>query len=119
MSWSPELCIGEFRPWPDTVHVVRGKTEEKRRYVSEEMLFRERVGHDEQFNRAQSLQAENAKLREDSVETALMFDTTLEYCTKLRELVKELYETAWVEHPSMFEGLFLGRIRELGIEVDP
>lgn len=23
MSWSPDLFIGEFRPWPDTVHVVR------------------------------------------------------------------------------------------------
>ena len=35
MSWSPELFIGELRPWPDTVHVVRGKTEETRRYVPE------------------------------------------------------------------------------------
>jgi len=33
MSWSPDLFIGEFRPWPDTVHVVRGKTDETRRYV--------------------------------------------------------------------------------------
>ena len=35
MSWSTELHIGELRPWPDTVHVVRGKTEETRRYVPE------------------------------------------------------------------------------------
>lgn len=35
MSWSPDLYIGELRPWPDTVHVVRGKTEETRRYVPE------------------------------------------------------------------------------------
>jgi hypothetical protein len=98
MSWSPELYIGEFRPWPDTVHVVRGKTEEKRRYVSEEMLFHERDGHDEQFERDRSLQAENAKLR---------------------ELVQELYERAWLEYPSAFERAFLGRIRELGIEVNP
>lgn len=36
----------------------------------------------------------------------------------LRELVRELYETAYPEYPSMFEKLFLERIRELGIEVD-
>ena len=36
MSWSPDLFIGEFRPWPDTVHVVRGKTDETRRYVPED-----------------------------------------------------------------------------------
>ena len=35
MSWSPELPIGEFRPWPDTVHVVRGRTGETLRYVPE------------------------------------------------------------------------------------
>lgn len=35
MSWSPELFIGELRPWPDSVHVVRGKTDEIRRYVPE------------------------------------------------------------------------------------
>ena len=35
MSWSPELYIGEFRPWPDSVHVVRGKTEETMRYFPE------------------------------------------------------------------------------------
>ena len=35
MSWSPDVYIGEMRPWPDTVHVVRGKTDEMRRYVPE------------------------------------------------------------------------------------
>ena len=49
MSWSPDLFIGEFRPWPDTVHVVRGKTEETRRYVSEDFS---------------AISRENAKLRE-------------------------------------------------------
>lgn len=39
MSWSPELFIGELRPWPDTVHVVRGKTDEMRRYVPEVSLY--------------------------------------------------------------------------------
>jgi len=35
MSWSPELFIGELRPWPDAVRVVRGVTEESRLYVPE------------------------------------------------------------------------------------
>lgn len=38
MSWSPELPIGEFRPWPDTVHVVRGRTGEMLRYVPEQAI---------------------------------------------------------------------------------
>ena len=35
MSWSPDLHIGELRPWPDSVHVVRGKADETRRYFPE------------------------------------------------------------------------------------
>lgn len=35
MSWSPELFIGELMPFPDTVHVVKGKTDEMKRYVPE------------------------------------------------------------------------------------
>ena len=35
MSWSPSVYIGEMRPWPDSVHVVRGKTDEVRRYFPE------------------------------------------------------------------------------------
>lgn len=38
MSWSPELFIGELRPFPDTVHVVKGKTDEMKRYVPEERI---------------------------------------------------------------------------------
>lgn len=41
MSWSPELPIGEFRPWPDTVHVVRGRTGETLRYVPERTCYDE------------------------------------------------------------------------------
>lgn len=40
MSWSPDLYIGELRPWPDTVHVVRDKTEEARSYVPERKAIR-------------------------------------------------------------------------------
>lgn len=35
MSWSPNLCIGEFRPWPESIYVTRDKTDETRRYVPE------------------------------------------------------------------------------------
>ncbi len=87
MSWSLELCIGEFRSWPDSVHVTRYKTDETRRYVPEK------------YSSAMQCLA--------SIENV-----------KLRELVKELYETAYPEYPSMFEKLFSERIRELGIEVD-
>lgn len=45
MSWSPELFIGDLRPWPDTVHVVRGKTDEMQRYVPERNVP-ERTCHD-------------------------------------------------------------------------
>lgn len=37
---------------------------------------------------------------------------------KLRELVRELYEIAQPEAPSMFEAEFADRMRELGVEVD-
>lgn len=45
MSWSPDLFIGELRPWPYSVHVVRGKTEEFKRYVPEDFsaISRENV----------------------------------------------------------------------------
>lgn len=32
MSWTPEVCIGELRPWPDSVRVVRGNSGEAMRY---------------------------------------------------------------------------------------
>lgn len=35
MSWTPDLYIGELRPWPDAVQVVRGNTDETRLYVPE------------------------------------------------------------------------------------
>lgn len=45
MSWSPDIFIGEFRPWPDSVYVVRGKSDETRRYVPEDFsaISRENV----------------------------------------------------------------------------
>ena len=171
MSWSPDLFIGEFRPWPDTVHVVRGKTEETRRYVPEEMLFHERDGHDEQFERARSLEDENARLRSclsDDAENARMImgenaklreqmerlvtllrvdcdidaswdglrrfwsiELTESGClmrdracraeaenAKLRGLVGDMCEWAYVDSQCDLQGEFADRMRELGIEVD-
>ena len=37
---------------------------------------------------------------------------------KLRELVVDLYEMAYLEYPSAFKSAFADRMRELGIEVD-
>ena len=133
MSWSPDLFIGEFRPWPDSVYVVRGKTDETRRYVPEEMLFHERDGHDEQFERARSLEDENARRRSclsDDAENARMI---MAENAKLRELVRIMaYCTqGWrdcdgcrmngaagiITAPAGCDGL-RDRMRELGVEVD-
>ena len=105
MSWSPDLFIGELRPWPDMVHVVRGKTEETRRYVPEEMLFHERDGHDEQFERARSLQAENAKLRE-------LVHFIMHQCNDGNPRCDECI--GW----NGGECVALQRMREMGVEVD-
>jgi len=32
MSWTPEVHIGEMRPWPESVRVVRGNSGEAMRY---------------------------------------------------------------------------------------
>lgn len=36
MSWQPEVFIGELRPWPDSVLVTKGASDERKRYVPEE-----------------------------------------------------------------------------------
>lgn len=121
MSWSPDLFIGESRPWPDTVHVVRGKTDEMRRYVPEEMLFHERDGHDEQFERARSLEDENARLRSclsDDAENARMI---MGENAKLREFADEAFSMAFnfYHGAGTVEDLreLKAEYRELGIEV--
>lgn len=40
-----------------------------------------------------------------------------EQSTKLRELVRDMYEMAYPEFPSAFEAAFADRMRKLGIEV--
>ena len=47
MSWGPDLIIGELRPWPDSVHVLRGVTGEGRDYLPERTARRARVTVDE------------------------------------------------------------------------
>lgn len=43
------MPIGGLRPWPDSVHVVRGKTDETRRYVPEMTCRMERVEDEERI----------------------------------------------------------------------
>lgn len=67
MGWSPELCIGEFRPWPESICVVRDKTDETRRYVPEDMLVRMELHECPACANVADLQdalTENEKLRE-------------------------------------------------------
>lgn len=33
MSWTAEIHMGELRPWPDVVRVVRGNTDETKAYT--------------------------------------------------------------------------------------
>ena len=60
------------------------------------------------LDRVQELQAENAKLRGAR-------DVWQENDVKLRELVRDIYESAYYEYPSYFESKFAARMRELGI----
>lgn len=48
----------------------------------------------------------------------ITYDELLAENAKLRELVRELYEIAQPEAPSMFEAEFADRMREIGIESD-
>ena len=56
------------------------------------------------------LETENAKLRGAR-------DVWQENDAKLRELVRDIYVSAYYEYPSYFESKFAARMRELGIEV--
>lgn len=127
MSWSPDVFIGELRPWPDTVHVVRGKTDETRNYVpeSERDMWRDLVGEMVHPDVCDQLQAENAKLH------AELTDLRLGSCPscgikveneRLRELcVKALGWLRWaggITCPPEVPDKFADELRELGIEVD-
>ena len=45
MSWHITEYIGELRPWPDSVHVVRGRTGETVRYFPERTCRMEPDGY--------------------------------------------------------------------------
>lgn len=64
------------------------------------------------------LSEENTKLQASNEVIAEDHAALCEHNAKLRELVRELYEIAQPEAPSMFEAEFADRMRELGIEAD-
>lgn len=105
MSWSPDLFIGEMRPWPDSVHVVRGKTDETRRYTPERKDAQEALER-----RIDELCAENERLHADQVHWELGncpscpnvadLQEALEENAKLREEVEQWHRlTAGIELP--------------------
>ena len=104
MTKTPDVYIGETRPWPDTVNVIRGKTDEVRRYLPEELGTRALLD-------GAKLMGENRRLRESN--------------DKLRELVTGLYK-CWVNEgcegcPMQDDGGWCVRdirLREMGVEVD-
>ena len=80
---------------------------------------------DDIADEVEKLQDENERLRSclsDSAENSkqIMHEAHVqeEENAKLRELLSELYESAWLEYPSAFEHTFAERLRELGVEVD-
>ena len=97
MSWSIEERIGELRPWPDAVRVVRGKTDETRRYVPEDLTSRE-----------------NAELRE-LVET-LLPDAMENVCSKSYWCDEKDWQACGDK--SCGSHLYVELARELGIEVE-
>ena len=75
--------------------------------------------------RIDELCEENERLRQQvasiigrSFRTADKMDCLETENAKLRELVRDIYTSAYYEYPSYFEVKFADRIRELGIEVD-
>ena len=59
-----DVYIGEMHPWPDTVNVVRCKTDEVRRFVPEELGTRALLDGAELMGENRRLRESNDKLRE-------------------------------------------------------
>lgn len=93
MSWSPDLIIGELRPWPDSVVVTRGSRLDSRIYVPQEALTAKEL-------RECHVMAENAKLRE--------------LCVKALEWLRW---AGGITCPPEVPDEFADELRELGIEV--
>lgn len=140
MSWSPDLFIGELRPWPDSVHVVRGKTDETRRYFPEC-----KDGQEVLERRIDELCAEVERLRERLKESddgrMRQADNLIDKCHKIARLqtenaeLRKLLLDVWND-ACEFDGFwdyvhddgeiynedelphYQERMRELGIEVE-
>ena len=102
MTKALDVYIGEMRPWPDTVNVIRGKTDETRRYMSEELGTRALLDGAE-------LMGENRRLRESN--------------DKMRELLEDMAVCACGRYcygcPHQYDGCDRDqKLREFGIEVE-
>lgn len=95
MSWSPDLYIGEMRPWPDSVHVMRGSSGEARRYVPERKDAQEALERriDELCAEVERLHADQAHWELGncpSCPNVVSLQEALEQNDKLRELASIL-----------------------------
>lgn len=125
MTWTTDIHIGELRPWPESVDVVRG--DETRRYVPEEELENERQESAWAYD---FLRLMAGRIRSDAdVHSLPDYVSTLEAeNAKLRELVRGLrwcHDKPWNNgacDQCPISGRAVGRcdrlVRELGIEVD-
>lgn len=67
---------------------------------------------------AQTVEDVQAESEHMQLKALTIIGEFLEENVKLRELVRDLYEMAYLERPSAFEVAFANRMRELGVEVD-
>lgn len=104
MSWSIDVHIGEMRPWPETVNVIRGKTDETRRYMSEELGTRALLDGAE-------LMGENKRLRESNDMLAKLLGDRAADCYKLADLVADMLVTV---RAAGRLGVDVGKVEEYG-----
>lgn len=116
MSWTPELVIGELRPWPESVKVVRGNSGEAMRYDRAE---RSKNGVE------RSNDGVAVTVAPDDYTAKLMAEVERLQGenAKLRELVKDMWHDGMCECDERWacaecEYHFPESMRELGIEVD-
>ena len=127
MSWSPDLYIGELRPWPDSVHVVRGNTDETRRYFPERKDGQEALERriDELCSGNQRLLGEVMSLEAALEGMHIINDRYRADHAKLTEFAEDAYSFAYnCYHGVCEQEAFLrlrakrNELRELGIEAD-
>ena len=115
MTKTLDVYIGELRPWPDTVNVIRGKTDETRRFMPEELGTRALLD-------GAALMGENRRLRESNDMLAKLLGDRAADCHKLADLVADMLVTV---RAAGRLGVDVGKVEEygrraheLGIEVD-